>query len=256
MNFKNYCPFNYPESRNINALDDLLSSKESLINFKNFILKNLNVDSIDYDLKKIENKKNLLKNEEFRIKKWYLNFQPLTNISIEQYWKYEKVTIKDILSSNINISSDNNVELKKNKKYLKHICKCILKGNPHESLLKNCFKYSAYHSNNLDKHSRNNFTNNINSSLLSLNSRAIKNTQNLINWKLKYSHNFSNFQKARPDQLENSSSTFHSTDAGNNKKRSIDQRVDHNKGNNNGIASNTYKIAIKDKNSKRKKRKG
>ncbi|CRH00396.1 conserved Plasmodium protein, unknown function [Plasmodium relictum] len=242
--FKNYCPFIFPEDRNISAIDDILSAKESIIEFKNIIFRNLEIDKIDYDINKIEYKKSLLNNEEFKNKKWYLNFQPLNNISIEQYWKYEKVTLKDILSSNINLT--NNIELKKNKKYLKHIAKCILKGKPHESIIKNCYKFSANYLNNSDKHSKNSF-NNINSSFLSLNSRTIKNSQNLLNWKLKYSKHLSNFQNSKSEETENSSAINSINMV--NKKCNI-----HYSQGNSDIVSNKHKKVLKDNKKKSKKR--
>ncbi|CRG93037.1 conserved Plasmodium protein, unknown function [Plasmodium gallinaceum] len=242
--FKNYCPFIIPENRNISAIDDILNSKENIIEFKNLIFRNLEIDKLDYDMCKIEYKKSLLNNEEYKNKKWYLNFQPLNNISIEQYWKYEKVTLKDIFSSNINLT--NNIELKKNKKYLKHIAKCILKGKPHESLIKNYYKFSANYLNNSDKHSKNSF-NNINSSFLSLNSRTIKNSQNLLNWKLKYSKNLSNFQNVKSKENENSSS-INSINLENKKSN-----FHFNQGNSD-ILSNNYKKDLKDYKKKSKKK--
>ncbi|SBT36021.1 conserved Plasmodium protein, unknown function [Plasmodium ovale wallikeri] len=256
MSFKNYCPFDYPSERSIGGLDDLLSSKENVRKLKNNILKNLEIDDINYDLNKIESKKSLLSNNDVsKSKKWYLHFQPLSNISIPQYWKYEKVTLKDILTSNMNAPNGNNVniQLKKNKKYLKHICKCILKGNPHDSLLKNTFIYAGNYLNGFDKHSNISFkNNNLSSSILSLNSKAIKNTQNLLNWKLKYANNLTKFQEINPDENEKNSSTFRSTNLGNIKRDT--QSTSLNKGNNSDIVSNKYKMTLKSIGKKKRKK--
>ncbi|EUT90784.1 hypothetical protein PFAG_01141 [Plasmodium falciparum Santa Lucia] len=199
--FKKYCPIEYPKNRSINGMDDFICTKNNLCEFKNDILKNLNIDNIYYDLNKIEHKKNLLNNEDCKNKKWYLNFQPLNNISIEQYWKYEKVTLQDILTSNINLSEI--IDLKKNKKYLKYISRSILKGNPHESLIKNSYKYTENYINTSELQSRLSLTN-INPSILS--SKTLKNTQNLLKWKLKYANNTYKTNDHKYDEAENSSS--------------------------------------------------
>ncbi|CAC9696015.1 conserved Plasmodium protein, unknown function [Plasmodium sp. DRC-Itaito] len=199
--FKKYCPIEYPKNRSINGIDDYINTKTNLCEFKNDILKNLNIDKIYYDMNKIEHKKNLLNNEDCKNKKWYLNFQPLNNISIEQYWKYEKVTLQDILTSNINLSQI--IDLKKNKKYLKYISRTILKGNPHASLVKNAYKFTENYINTSELQSRLSLTN-INPSILS--SKTLKNTQNLLKWKLKYANNNSKYNNLKYDEIENTSS--------------------------------------------------
>ncbi|VWU51538.1 conserved protein, unknown function, partial [Hepatocystis sp. ex Piliocolobus tephrosceles] len=222
---------NKSNNRNISGIDNILDSNSSFKKLKKRVLDNLNLDNIYFDLNKIENKKSLLDTSydlKKKKKKWYLNFQPLHNVSIEQYWKYDKVNLKDILSSNINITYDKNNEneFKKDKKYLKHISKYILKGNPHESLIKNTFKYSSNNLSNIDKHSRVSFSTNndhnkknICSSLLSLNSKAIKNSQSLLNWKLKYSSDLAKIQESN-QQKSKHESTYNSNNI-RNKNRNI-----------------------------------
>ncbi|CAD2088906.1 conserved Plasmodium protein, unknown function [Plasmodium vinckei lentum] len=216
MEFKKYCPFEQPKERDINGMDDVLESKENLRKLKNKILNNLNLDNIYYDYNnKIKHKESLLNNnndDPNNNKKWYLYFQPLNNISIEQYWKYDKVTIKDILSSNMNTNNNSeHDQLKKNKKYLKHISKSILKGNPHESLIKNTFKYSENYINTTDKYAASSI-NNMAPSLLSLNTKAIKNSQSLLNWKLKYSNKFSRpYEHSNIEDADRGSITLGST---------------------------------------------
>ncbi|SOV12094.1 conserved Plasmodium protein, unknown function [Plasmodium gaboni] len=237
--FKKYCPIEYPKNRSINGIDDFISTKNNLCEFKNEILKNLNIDKIYYDLNKIEHKKNLLNNDDCQKKKWYLNFQPLNNISIEQYWKYEKVTLQDILTSNINLSE--NIELKKNKKYLKYISRSILKGNPHASLIKNAYKYTENYINTSELQSRLSLTN-INPSILS--SKTLKNTQNLLKWKLKYANNTSKSNDYKYDEAENSSSLLlnthnFTTKSNNNSTINMEQANSH-------ISSNKRSVLFED----------
>ncbi|CDU19610.1 hypothetical protein YYC_01056 [Plasmodium yoelii 17X] len=246
MEFKKYCPFEYPKERDINGIDDILESKDNLRKLKNKVLNNLNLDNIYYDYhNKIKHKECLLNNNDDpnNNKKWYLYFQPLNNISIEQYWKYDKVTIKDILSSNINTNNSNDLhdQLKKNKKYLKYISKSILKGNPHESLIKNTFKYSDNYINNSDKYTTSSINNNMAPSLLSLNTKAIKNSQSLLNWKLKYSNKFSkSYDHSNIEDPDKASITLGSTSLSITKKNIEDEN--NSKTGNSDVHSTQYKM--------------
>ncbi|GAW81289.1 hypothetical protein, conserved [Plasmodium gonderi] len=219
MSFKNYCPFNYPEERNISGIDYRFNLKKKLVRFRNHIFRRLEVDNLNDDLNKIENRRSLLSNYDHQgKKKWYMNFQPLGNIPIDQYWKYDKVTLKDILGSNINTSKSNqNLGLKKSKKYLKRISKRVLRGYPHEALIKNAFKWATYDYNS-DECWINSFNNNLNSSFLNLTNLAIKDSEKLLKWKLKYSDNLIKFQKLKAQETEKKSK-IHNTTLGMEKKK-------------------------------------
>ncbi|GAB66797.1 hypothetical protein PCYB_101470, partial [Plasmodium cynomolgi strain B] len=221
MSFKNYCPCVYPQERNISGLDYRFDMKKKLVKFRRRVFRRLRVKSLNMDLRKIENRKSLLSNYHYKgKKKWYMNFQPLGNVTIEQYWKYDKVTLKDILGSSINTSNDNyNTGLRKSKRYLKRIAKRILRGNPHESLTQNAFKWATYDYNS-DEGSANSYNNNLGSSLLSLSTLAIKNSEKLLKWKLKYSDNLIKFKKLKAQEAEKNSSTIRSTTLAKKKKKS------------------------------------
>ncbi|ANQ08788.1 Uncharacterized protein PCOAH_00028900 [Plasmodium coatneyi] len=249
MNFKNYCPCNYPQERNISGLDYRFDMKKKLVKFRRRIFRRLRIKSLKEDLSKIENRTSLLSNYHYKgKKKWYMNFQPLGNVAIEQYWKYDKVTLKDILGSNISTSNDNyNTGLRKSKKYLKRIAKRILRGNPHESLTQSAFKWATYDYNS-DEDSANSYMNNLGSSLLSLSTLAIKDSEKLLKWKLKYTDNLRKFKKLKAQKAEKNSSTVRSTNLAKRKKKSRrykasrDHKSDMVKSD---ISSDKYKVVLK-----------
>ncbi|KJP85339.1 hypothetical protein AK88_05043 [Plasmodium fragile] len=249
MSFKNYCPCVYPQERNISGLDYRFDMKKKLVQFRRRVFRRLRVKSLKKDLGKLETRKSLLSNYHYKgKKKWYMNFQPLENVTIEQYWKYDKVTLKDILGSNINTSNDNyNTGLRKSKRYLKRIAKRILRGNPHESLTQNAFKWATYYY-NTDEDSANSCINNLGSSLLSLSTLAIKDSEKLLKWKLKYSGNLKKLNKLKAQEAEKNSSTVRSTALAKKNKKSRrskgsrDHKNDMAKSDN---ASGNYKIVLK-----------
>ncbi|CAA9988565.1 conserved Plasmodium protein, unknown function [Plasmodium knowlesi strain H] len=249
MSFQNYCPCVYPKERNISGLDYRFDVKKKLVKFRRRVFRRLRVKSLKVDLEKIENRKSLLSNYHYKgKKKWYMNFQPLGNVNIEQYWKYDKVTLKDILGSNINTSNDNyNTGLRKSKRYLKRIAKRILRGNPHESLTQSAFKWATYDYNS-DEDSANSYINNLGSSLLSLSTLAIKDSEKLLKWKLKYSNNLMKFKKLKAQEAEKNSSTVHSTNVAKREKKSRRSKVSREHRSDmvkNDTVSDKYKIVLK-----------